>query len=127
MKHFAILLFAFSLEAAAAAQRADRTITWQPWQEWAEFRIRTGDRYLGEECWEHYLAFGLYRPSTKRIKISMIYLNTELVSDVEIAPGKRYAIVKVTDSKMTAHKGRWSWTAQEVRSRSPSSHVGLLE
>jgi hypothetical protein len=34
MKYFAILLFAFSLDLeAAAAQRADRTITWQPWQE----------------------------------------------------------------------------------------------
>jgi hypothetical protein len=29
MKYFAILLFAFSLEAAAA-QRPDPTITWQP-------------------------------------------------------------------------------------------------
>jgi hypothetical protein len=30
MKYFAILLFAFSLEAAAAAQQPDPTITWQP-------------------------------------------------------------------------------------------------
>ena len=59
MKYFAILLFALSLEATAATQRADRTITWQQWQEWAEFRVRTGDRYLGGERWEHYLAFGL--------------------------------------------------------------------
>jgi len=72
MKYFVILLFAFSLEATAANQGPDRTITWQPWQEWAEFRVRTGDRYLGDECWDHYLAFGLYRPSAKRIKISMI-------------------------------------------------------
>ena len=57
----------------------------------------------------------------------MIYLRTELVSDVEIVPGKRYAIVKVTNSKMTAHKGRWSWTAQEVRSTNRLSHVGLIE
>ena len=84
---------------------ADRTITWHPWQQWTGFRVRTGDRYLGDTCWEHYLAFGLYRPSTKEIKISMIYLATELMPDVEIAPGRRYAIVKVTNSNMTAHKG----------------------
>jgi hypothetical protein len=31
-----------------------------------------------------------------------------------IRPGLRYAIVKVTNDTMTAHKGMWSWTAQEV-------------
>jgi hypothetical protein len=127
MKYFAILLLALSLQANAADQGADRTITWHPWQEWAEFRVRTGDRYLGHGRWEHYLAFGLYRPSAKRIKISMIYLATELVSDVVIAPGTRYAIVKVTNSNMTAHKGRWSWTAQQVRSTNRLSRVGLIE
>jgi|SRR6516162_9781498 hypothetical protein len=127
MKYFAVLLLALSLEANAAEQGADRTITWHPWQDWAEFRVRTGDRYLGDECWEHYLAFGLYRPSAKRIKISMIYLARELVPDMVIAPGTRYAIVKVTNSNMTAHKGRWSWTAQEVRSTNCPAHVGLIE
>jgi hypothetical protein len=34
----------------------------------------------------------------------MIYLGTEHVSDVEIAPGRRYAIVKVTNSNMIPHK-----------------------
>ena len=126
-KYFAILLFALSLEATAATQRADRTITWQQWQEWAEFRVRTGDRYLGGERWEHYLAFGLYQPSNKRIKISMIYLATELVSDVVIEPGRRYAVVKVTNSNMAAHKGHWSWTTQEVRSPKRLPHDGLLE
>jgi hypothetical protein len=38
---------------------------------------QTGDRYLGDECWEHHLAFGLYRPSAKRIKISMKSTRTQ--------------------------------------------------
>jgi len=126
MTFFAILLFAFSLEATAANQQADRTITWQPWQKWAELRVRTGDRYRGAECWEHYLGFELYRRSTKKIKISMISLAGEPVPDVVIAPGRRYAIVKVTNSNMTAHKGYWSWTAQKMPSSNPSSHVTLL-
>jgi len=57
----------------------------------------------------------------------MIYLARELVPDVVIAPGRRYAVVKVTNSNMTAHEGRWSWTAQEVRSTNRPSHVGLIE
>jgi hypothetical protein len=56
MKYVALLLVALSLEAHAATQGADRTITWRPWQEWAEFRVRTGDRYLGHQRWEHFLA-----------------------------------------------------------------------
>jgi len=126
MKYFAILLFALSFETTAANEGADRTITWHPWQEWAEYRVRMGDRYLGGERWEHYLAFELYKPNAKKIKISMIYLAGEAVPDVVIAPGRRYAIVKVTNSNMTAHKGRWSWTAQEVQSTNPLSHVGTL-
>ena len=31
-----------------------------------------------------------------------------------IRPGLRYGIVKVTNGTMTAHKGVWSWTAQET-------------
>jgi hypothetical protein len=127
MKHFALLLFALSLVIATSARGADRTITWRPWQEWAEFRVRTGDRYLGGECWEHYLGFELYRPSTKKIKISMISLDEAPVPDVVIAPGRRFAIVKVTNSNMTAHKGPWSWTAEEMGPRNRSSHLGLVE
>ena len=127
VKYFAILLLALSSAANAATQRADRTITWRPWQEWAEFRVRTGDRYLGGERWEHYLGFELCRPSNKKIKVAMISLAGELVPDVVIAPGRRYAILKVTNSKMTAHKGQWSWTAQQIPLRNHSSHVGLLE
>ena len=55
MKYFVFLLFALSLGASGANHGADRTITWDPWQEWAEFRVRTGDRYLGGKRWEHYL------------------------------------------------------------------------
>jgi hypothetical protein len=127
MKYVALLLVALSLEAITAAHGADRTITWRPWQEWPEFRVRTGDRYLGHERWEHYLGFELYRPSTKKIKISMIYLATEAVPDVVIAPGRRYAIVKVTNSTMTARKGRWSWIAQEMQSTNRLSSIGLIE
>jgi hypothetical protein len=127
MKYFAILLLALCIEANAAGKRADRTITFHLWQERAEFRVRTGDRYLGGERWEHYLGFELYRPNTKRIKISMISLAGEPVPDVVIAPGKRYAILKVANSNMTAHKGRWSWTAQEMPSRNRRSNIGVLE
>jgi hypothetical protein len=127
VKYFALLLLTLSSAANAETQRADRTITWRPWQEWAEFRVRAGDRYLGGEHWEHYLAFGLYRPSSKKIRISMISLTEELVPDVVIAPGRRYAILKITNSNMTAHKGRWSWTAQEMTSRNRRSYMGVLE
>jgi hypothetical protein len=110
---FVIFLLALSLEATAANQGADRTITWQPWQEWPELRVRTGDRYLGDGQWEHYLGFEQRRGSAKAIKISKIYLATEAVPDVVIAPERRYAIVKVSNSTMTARKGRWSWAMQE--------------
>ena len=127
MKYFVFLLFALSLEAIAASQGADRTITWHPWQELIEFRVRTGDRYLGGGRWEHYLGFELYRPNAKKINISMISLAGEFVPDVMIAPGRRSAILEVTNSNMTAHKGGWSWTAQEIGARNRSSHLGLLE
>jgi hypothetical protein len=128
MKPLAFLLFALSIAAAAAVnQGADRTITWHPWQTWAEFRVRTGDRYLGGERWEHYLGFELYRSGTKKIRISTISLAGEPVPDVVIAPGRRYAIVKITNSAMTAHKGWWSWTAEEARATPSYSHVGLVE
>jgi hypothetical protein len=54
----------------------------------------------------------------------MIYLGTEAVPDVVIAPGRRYAIVKVTNSTMTAHIGHWNWTTEEVQSTSRRSHLG---
>jgi hypothetical protein len=102
----------------------DRTITWRAWKEapGGEFRVRTGDRYLGHGRWEHYLGFEEHHSSSKEIKISMIHLARATVPDVRIRPGSRYAIVKVTNSTMTGRKGRWSWTAQEVHARA-SSHT----
>jgi hypothetical protein len=80
-----------------------------------DFRIRTGDRYLGHGKWQHYLVFEQSRVSVKAIKLSMIHLGSEDVrEDFVIRPGSRYAIAKVTNGTMTAHKGVWSWTAQEV-------------
>src|SRR5271166_1807900 len=93
------------------------SITWRAWKEASggEFRVRTGDRYLGGPVWEHYLGFELYRAPVKPIKLSMIRLGSEAIpEEVVIRPGLRYAIVKVSIGTMTAHKGMWSWTAQEV-------------
>jgi len=97
---------------------ADRSITWGPWQQNPkdEFRFRTGDRYLGHAVWEHYLGFEQFRTSSKAIKLSMIRLGDEDVrEEVVIRPGFRYAILKITNGTMTAHKGVWSWTAREVQ------------
>jgi hypothetical protein len=61
------------------------------------------------------LGFKLYRASAKPIKLSMIRLESEEVpEEVVIRQGLRYAIVKVTNGSMTARKGVWSWTAQEI-------------
>ena len=66
--------------------------------------------------WEHYLGFELQQTLIKTIKLSMIRLGSEDIrEDGVIRPGLRYAIVKVSNDKMTAHKGTWSWTAQEVQ------------
>ena len=96
---------------------AGRTITWRQWQQnpTDEFRFRTGDRYLGRAVWEHYLGFEQDRTSSRAIKLSMIRLGNEDVGEeAVIRPGSRYAIFKITNGTMTAHKGVWSWTAQEV-------------
>ena len=45
----------------------------------------------------------------------MIRLGSEVIpEEAVIRPGLRYTIVKVTNDTMTAHKGMWSWTAQEI-------------
>ena len=96
---------------------ADRSITWHAWKvaPGGEFRVCTGNRYVGGTKWEHYLGFEQHRASSKEIKLSNIHLGSEDVwEDVVIRPGSRYAIVKVTNGSMTAHKGVWSWIAQEV-------------
>jgi hypothetical protein len=77
--------------------------------------VRTGDRYLGGQIWEHYLGFEPHPASDKAIKLSLFHLASEYVDEVVfLRPGSRYAIIKVTNGSMTARKGVWSWTAQEV-------------
>jgi hypothetical protein len=96
----------------------DRTITWGPWQRNLkdEFRFRTGDRYLRQGVWEHYLGFEQLRTCSKAIKLSMIRLGNEHVrEEVVIRAGFRYAIFKITNHTMTARKGVWSWTSEEVQ------------
>jgi hypothetical protein len=131
MKYFTPMLLVLSiLSTTAIAQNTefisrgkafngpDRTITWRPWEQSPEneLRFRTGDRYLGRAVWEHYLGFEQNRSSSKAIKLSMIRLGNEDVGEEAVLrPGSRYAIFKVMNSAMTARKGVWSWTAQEVR------------
>ena len=131
MNYFALFLFVLSTLSASATPTTvrhykspkeafsgpDRTITWRPWHQSPDghFRFRTGDRYLGGQAWEHYLGFELQQTSVTAIKLSMIRLASEdLREEVVIRPGLRYAILKVTNDMMTARKGVWSWTAQEV-------------
>ena len=110
--------------------RPDRTITWKLWCQKPEckYRFRTGDRYLGHCVWEHYLAFEEYRFSGQAIKLYMIRLaNEDIQEDAVICPGLRHAIFKITNGSMTAHKGKWSWTAQtQIKSKHPisASHRG---
>jgi hypothetical protein len=102
----------------------DRTITWGPWyhRPECEYRFRTGDRYLGNRMWEHYLAFEESRFSNVTIKLYMIRLaNEQIREEVVIFPGFRYAIFKITNGSMTAHKGPWTWTAEAVAGKRISS------
>jgi hypothetical protein len=131
MNYLALFLFVLStLSAKASAPTVrhyessreafkgpDCTITWRPWRQSPEsdFRFRTGDRYLGGQMWEHYLGFEQYPASVKAIKVFMIRLGSEELGEgVVICPGLRYAIVKVTNGTMTAHKGVWTWAAQDA-------------
>ena len=112
-----ILCKALRYAVVVADTGPDRSITWRPWHQNAnhDFRFRTGDQYLGRSVWERYLGFEQNRTSSKAIKLSMIRLGSEAIpEEVVIRPGLRYAIVKVTNDTMTAHKGMWNWTAQEV-------------
>ena len=81
----------------------DRTITWRRWQEMpgGDFRVRTGDRYLGHGKWEHYLVFEQSRVSVRAIKLSMIHLGSEDVrEDFVIRPGSRYIQLTVVTCAM---------------------------
>ena len=132
MNYFALFFFVLSTLSASATpptvrhykssreafEGPDRTITWRAWKEASggDFRVRTGDRFLGGQVWEHYLAFELHSASPGEIKLSMIHLGSgDVAEDAVIRPGLRYAIVKVTNDTMTAHKGTWSWTAQQIQ------------
>jgi hypothetical protein len=56
----------------------------------------------------------------------MIHLAYESVENVVLCPGSRYGSLKVTNNKMTAHKGLWSWTAQEVsKNETPQNKARL--
>ena len=123
-----LVFFVFVLLATCAAPSVaqadsrwqngpDRTITWRPWRQKpeSEYRFRTGDRYLGNRTWEHYLAFEERKLSNGAIKLYMIGLaNEHITEEVVICPGLRYAIFKITNGSMTAHKGPWTWTAEAV-------------
>jgi hypothetical protein len=129
MNYLALLLFVLSTMSAAPSMGQDkltrqtfnypnRTISWKPWHEspQGDYRFCTGDRYLGHLVWEHYLGFEEHHSSAKAIKLWMIRLaNEEAREDVVICPGLRYAILQVTNATLTADKGVWRWTAQEVR------------
>ena len=123
LKFFAPLILILSILCASAIpleaqfsspaktfNGADRTITWRGWQQNAkdEFRFRTGDRYLGRALWEHYLGFEQPRTSSKAIKLSMVRLGMRMCGRKRVLQrGSRYAIFKVTNGTMTAHKGLW--------------------
>jgi hypothetical protein len=40
--------------------------------------------------------------------------NEDVGEEAVLRPGSRYAIFKVMNGAMTARKGVWRWTAQEV-------------
>jgi hypothetical protein len=127
MKYF-VLLLVLPLALSAPATATDRTITWRAWKEVPEggFRVRTGDRYLGGQEWEHYLGFEQHAASVKAIKLYMIHLGSEEVrEEVVLRPGSRYAILKVINGTMTARKG-----GEEVREEvvlQPGSRYAILK
>jgi hypothetical protein len=95
-------------------QAPDRNITWRNWQQLPayEVRIRTGDRYLGDENWAHYLGFELAATSQKVIKVSLIHLEGETSADMELSPAARDGVVKIVNHHMTRQNGAWGWTLQ---------------
>jgi hypothetical protein len=109
-------------------QDPDRNISWRNWQQLPEYevRIRTGDHYLGDENWAHYLGFELAATSQKVIKVSLIRLEGETAADLELSPTVPDAIVKIVNHHMTALKGAWSWTlqAQPYTAPTPLAKLG---
>ena len=71
---------------------------------------------LRECCLGTLLGIEQHRTSSKVIKLSVIRPANQDAGEAGILrPGSRYAIFKITNGIMTAHKGLWTWTAQEVR------------
>jgi hypothetical protein len=99
----------------------DRATTWHGWQQLQayEMRIRTGDHYLGGENWAHYLQFELAATSQRVVKASLIQLEGETAADIEVSPSAREATVKIVNQHMTARKGAWGWTLQEIKQSGP--------
>jgi TIR domain len=95
----------------------DRSISWHGWQQLPAYdmTIRTGDHYLGDGSWAHYLGFELAPTSQKVIKVSLIHLEGETVANRELSPAAREAVVKIVNHRMTEERGAWGWTLQEVR------------
>lgn len=77
--------------------------------------IRTGDHYLGDGSWAHYLGFELAPTSQKVIKVSLIHLEGQTAADREVSPAAREAVVKIVNHRMTEERGAWAWTLQEIR------------
>jgi hypothetical protein len=102
-------------------QDPDRAITWHGWQQLQayEMRIRTGDHYLGGENWAHYLRFELAATSQRVVKASLIHLEGETAADIEVSPSAREATAKIVNHHMTARKGAWGWTLQEIKQSGP--------
>jgi hypothetical protein len=102
-------------------QDPDRAITWHDWQQLQayEMRIRTGDHYLGDENWAHYLRFELAARSQSVIKVSLIHLEGETTDDIKVSPSAREATVKIVNHHMTTPKGAWGWTLQEIKQSGP--------
>ena len=95
---------------------SNRNVSWRSWQELPahEVRMRTGDRKLGDGNWAHYLAFELTPGSQKVIKVERVHLEGQTAVDAELSPATREAIIKIVNHNMTAEKGFWGWTLQEV-------------
>jgi hypothetical protein len=137
MRYFVFLVLLASIAAESKARDVpprrtfngpDRTITWKPWHhnpKWG-YSVRTGDRYLGHRVWEHYLLIEGQRSPDNALKFSMIHLAQEdVLENVVICPELRCAIFEITNGNMTAHKGVWSWAAQELKHVSDKRSVRL--
>jgi hypothetical protein len=93
------------------------SVTWHGWQQLAGYDVafRTGDHYLGDGSWAHYLGFQLAPTSQKVIKVSLIHLEGETAADTELSPTAHEAVVKIVNQRMTEERGAWGWALQEIK------------